>query len=322
MNPARDVSVVIPALESDTGLDACLEALSRQSIRGRLEIIVSVDGEGPLEDEPKAMADVVIYGRHAGPAAARNRGWRTSAGRFVLFTDSDCVPERNWAEELVRVLEEGADAVKGVYSGGGDALIQRLAQLEFRERYGILAGRRRIDMVDTYSAGYRRSVLERTGGFDESFPFPDHEDVELSYRMESMGMDMRFVPEAAVSHTHRKTWSAYFAMKFSRGRWRMEVLRRFPAKAGSDSYTPRCLRLQLLLCLLLPVALALLPLSVVPAAAWAALFLLSCIPLAVEAAGSAPELLPLVPVFSLWRACALSAGMVRGILSGFGRKAK
>ena len=100
---------------------------------------------------------------------------------------------------MVKVLNSGADAVKGVYSEGGAGIIQRLAQIEFDERYKLLSKLEIIDIIDTYSAGYIRTVLERMGGFDESFPFPDHEDIDLSYRMAGEGYQLRFAPLAKVS---------------------------------------------------------------------------------------------------------------------------
>ncbi|MBN2586766.1 MAG: glycosyltransferase [Candidatus Fermentibacteraceae bacterium] len=313
MNAPFPISVIVPAWNDFQDLEKCLMALSRQTARDRMEVVVSLDGGDPLPARLEPLTDKVVSGDHAGPAAARNRGFRNSAGDYVLFTDSDCVPAADWAEEMTAVLESGADAVKGVYTGGGRKLIQRLAQIEFLERYSLLKRNPDVDMVDTYSAGYRREALEASGGFDESFPFPDHEDVDLSYRMASMGFIMRFAPRAGVSHSHRDSWIAYFRMKYGRGRWRTKVLRRYPRKTGSDSYTPACMMLQIALCALLPAMILLLAVSPVPFASWSALFLLSTIPLAAKTLRHDPVLLPLVPLFSFWRGCALSSGLLRGI---------
>jgi len=217
---------------------------------------------------------------------------------------------------MVNALLKGADAVKGVYSSGGAALIQRLAQVEFLERYALLSAAEKIDMIDTYSAGYRRSVLEKTGGFDETFPFPDHEDVDLSYRMVRDGYVLHFAPAAKVSHTHRKTWTAYCRMKYSRGRWRMKVLRKFPGKAGADSYTPLCLKLQILLCACLLPVLVLLLFSPVPFLLWGAAFFLTTVPLILTAFRYDRPLIPMIPLFALARGCALFSGLCRGIFSG------
>lgn len=313
MNRAVPVSVVIPVRDANAALKECLQALAVQTVRSSLQVVVSLDGPGTLPEELLALTDLVVEGPQAGPAAARNRGWRASSGEIVLFTDSDCVPETDWAERMCLPLVSGADAVKGVYTGGGHRTIQRLAQVEFHERYRLLSRSSSVDMIDTYSAGYRREVLEVSGGFDESFPFPDHEDVDLSYRLEAMGMDLRFAPDAGVAHTHRPTWRSYFRMKYGRGRWKTRVLRRFPSKAGSDAYTPHCLRVQIALCPLLPVSLVLVPLWAPAPAVWSALFLASSLPLALVALRRDPVLVPLVPVFALWRSCALFSGLLRGI---------
>ena len=309
------VSVVIPVYNDFQHLERCLDALDGQSIRKKLEIVVSLDGGEPLPERISKRTDKVVENGHVGPAAARNRGWQVSTGKLVLFTDADCVPDRMWADEMVKVLEAGADAVKGVYSSGGDRIIQRLAQVEFEERYRILSKSRTIDTIDTYSAGYRRSVLEKTGGFDETFPFPDHEDIDLSYRMAKEGYSLRFAPLAKVSHSHRDTWRTYFKMKSSRGMWRTKVLRKFPDKVWGGSYTPQCLKIQIILCPLLVAVLLLLVFYPMLFALWAAVFILSSIPLILTAFRTDISLVPLIPVFAFWRSCALFSGLSRGIFN-------
>jgi GT2 family glycosyltransferase len=316
-----DASIVVPGFDDGEKLAPCLSALEAQSIRARLQVVVSLDGGSPLDGGLSSMTDLVVEGPHMGPAAARNRGWRLSSGRYILFTDSDCVPDPGWAEALLGTLESGADGVKGAYSQGGSRLIQRLAQVEFEERYRLLDRRGSTDLVDTYSAGFRRTALEAAGGFDESFPFPDHEDVDLSYRMKEMGLDLRFQPDALVSHTHRKSWNGYFRMKSSRGRWRMKVLRRFPGMYGGGDYTPRCMKLQILLVPMLLPAVALIPFLPGVAAVWLSAFMISTVPLVLSAVGNDPGVALLVPPFSFWRAVALFSGMVRGIFDARGGEA-
>ena len=308
-------TVVVPSYNDAELLEGCLLALGAQTIRDRLVIIVSLDGGEYLTERIAGLADRVIQGGHSGPAAARNRGWRSAGTEFILFTDSDCRPETDWAERLVEVLMDGADAVKGAYSHGGGRMVQRLAQVEFEERYTLLVKKGVTDMVDTYSAGFRRSSLEAVDGFDEAFPCADHEDVDLSYRMLEAGFRLSFCPLAKVSHVHRASWRSYFRMKLSRGRWRAVVLKRFPSMMGGGSYTPVGLKVQIILAGLIPAAIAV-SVAWPPAALfWLALFLGSCIPFAAKAAATDPGTIPLVPLFCLVRGSALFLGMLRGIFS-------
>ncbi len=311
---AAETCVVVPVHAAGPRLEACFRALAAQDCRDSLEIVASLDGEVDLPPAVRSIVDRVVEGPRTGPAGARNRGYRATGSERVLFTDSDCIPEPCWASALVSALDAGADGAKGVYSSGGGKMIQRLAQVEFEERYAMLGSRRIIDLVDTYSAGFRRSALDAAGGFDEGFPLPDHEDVDLSWRMASAGMRLVFVPGARVAHEHRRTWGGYFRLKVSRGRWRMHALRKFPGKAVRDAYTPLCLKVQVALCGLVPAAAAASVLFAPAAAVWILLFLASCIPLAGTALRTDPGTLPLLPAFAAWRGVALLSGSAWGAL--------
>ena len=95
----------------------------------------------------------------------------------------------------------------------------------------------------------------------------------------------------------------------------MKVLRRYPGKAGTDTYTPKCMKFQIILCPLLVPSLLLLFAGPLPVALWGGLFILSTIPLALTAFRSDRSLVPLVPIFAFWRCCALFSGLLRGIFA-------
>ncbi len=102
-------------------------------------------------------------------------------------------------------------------------------------------------MVDTYSAGYRENTFLSFGGFDVSFPVPNNEDTDLSYRMSMKGHKMVFNPKAIVWHTgHPDSLKKYVKLKIWRGYWRMLVYQRYSSKMIKDSYTPQTLKLQTL----------------------------------------------------------------------------
>lgn len=309
-------SVVIPVHGAGPRLLQCLSALKAQDLPGGLRIILSLDGEFPVPDGAASLADRVVTGVHGGPSAARNRGFRASTDPVILFTDADCIPEAGWAAALAGAVEAGADAVKGVYSSGGSRIVQRLQQVEFEERYAGLEPGGAVDMVDTYSSGFRRASLEECGGFDEHFPAADHEDVDLSYRMADRGMTLRFEPRARVRHEHRPTLAAYARTKFSRGRWRSVVTRLHPRKSLSDRYVTRSLRVQLVLCAAFPAAALLLPVEPLIPLAWLSAFLLSCIPLIRTAVRVDPPVSPLVPAFAFVRGAALVCGLFAGAIRG------
>lgn len=308
-----EAAVVVPFRGKWNDLIPLLKALEGQTHRKELEIILSIDGLEAPPEAVAAMTDRVVNGPKAGPATARNRGWRSTAAPFILFTDGDCIPEPEWAERMLSGLRGEYQAVKGVYSHGGSGCIQRLAQVEFRERYRIMSRRDSIFLADTYSAGFRREWLERLGGFDESFPFPEHEDVDLSWRLVREGGKIGFMSDARVAHIHRERWADYFALKHRRGKWRMMVVREFPEMALSDGYTPQAMKLQMLLLPAVILSPFMIPFLSFFSAVPVVLFLLTCLPLESAALESDPGLIPLVPVFALWRSAALLSGAAAGI---------
>ncbi|MCP4688439.1 MAG: glycosyltransferase [Desulfobacterales bacterium] len=247
------VSVIIPAFNSAARLPVCLEALEKQTFpRDRYEIIVVDDGS--RDDTALAAGRFNVRCRrqeNKGPAAARNNGVSMARGDIVLFTDDDCAPDKNWITEMASALEsEEVVGVKGAYKTAQGALWARFAQAEFNDRYRLLRKKKYIDVVDTHAAGYKKEVFLAMGGFDESFPVPNNEDVDLSYRMSVRGYKMVFNPNAVVWHAdHPDTLAGYMKLKFWRGYWRMVVYRRFTGKMVADSYTPQTLKLQILLAL-------------------------------------------------------------------------
>ncbi len=247
-------SVIIPAFNSANRLSDCLEALENQTCPRDLYEIIVVD-DGSRDDTALAAKRFNVRYRHQenrGPAAARNNGAGMAEGDIVLFTDDDCAPDKNWIAEMTSSLEaEGVVGVKGAYRTAQGALWARFAQAEFEDRYRRLRKRKYIDMVDTHAAGYKKDVFLAMGGFDESFPVPNNEDVDLSYRMSVHGHKMVFNPNAVVRHAdHPDTAARYMKLKFWRGYWRMVVYGRYTGKMVSDSYTPQTLKLQILLALL------------------------------------------------------------------------
>src|SRR5205807_3675458 len=90
-----------------TKLSRSLEALSRQTVGERAEVIVVDDGSTDTTAQVARAYEVKLV-RHAdnqGLAAARNTGVRASGAPIVAFTDDDCVPARDWLELLLRPYE-------------------------------------------------------------------------------------------------------------------------------------------------------------------------------------------------------------------------
>jgi cellulose synthase/poly-beta-1,6-N-acetylglucosamine synthase-like glycosyltransferase len=314
------ISVVIPAYNAARALGACLRALDRQSVsHGEYEVIVVDDGS---TDETASVAEAagarVVRIPHGGPASARNAGLAAVAGELILFTDADCEPASNWIAEMTRPFADpDVVGVKGAYRTRQRQVIARLAQCEFEERYARLERLPCIDFVDSYSAAFRVQALRQIGGYDPAFPYPNNEDVDLSYRLSRAGCKLVFNRQALVYHCHRTSWDAYLRLKVKRGYWRMVVYRLHPGKAVQDSYTPQLLKVQVFLaCLCVGLVLAAL---IWPALWWAVggslvLLAASSIPFTRLVWRQDPSLAPWSPIFIWGRALAFGIGVMGGLV--------
>jgi glycosyltransferase involved in cell wall biosynthesis len=245
-----ELSVIVPVWNGEKTLSFCLEALAGQTVaEDKYEVIIIDDGS---TDRTAKIADQfsVVYHRqeNQGPAAARNKGVSLAKGGLVFFTDADCAPDPDWLKEMTAPFSDPeVAAAKGTYRTEQKGIVARFSQLEFEERFAMLAKQSSIDMVDTYSAGFRKEIFQALGGFDTRFPEANNEDTEFSYRMAEQGHCMVFAPRAVVRHlSHPDSILRYFRLKFSRGFWRMMVYRMFPGKMIKDSYTPQSLKLQII----------------------------------------------------------------------------
>src|SRR5271170_2901886 len=112
-----DVSVVIPAHNAAATLGECLAAAKTQvfSRAKNVEVILVDDGSTDATGEIGEKVGVkVIRRKNGGAAAARNTGLEAASGKWVAFTDADCMPSRRWLDWLMRAAESAEDGVIGV----------------------------------------------------------------------------------------------------------------------------------------------------------------------------------------------------------------
>jgi GT2 family glycosyltransferase len=193
------IAVVVPTHDRASMLPRLVAALAAQDIAAPFEAIIVDDAS--TDDTSTALATLAAehpwlrverQDENAGPAAARNRGWRSARAPFVAFTDDDCVPNPSWLRLLAAQLVV-ADAVQGRTEGDP---AQLPAHGPFGHTMTVTAG----GSYETCNIAYRRAALDRAGGFDERFVLPYGEDTDLGLRVAGQGGRMAFCADAVVHH--------------------------------------------------------------------------------------------------------------------------
>ncbi|GMU92826.1 MAG: hypothetical protein AMXMBFR4_18840 [Candidatus Hydrogenedentota bacterium] len=229
------VSVIIPARNAEATLAPCVEACLAQSYADR-EIIVVDDGSS--DSTPRIAREFhvrLITQPPRGPAAARNTGARAATGDILAFTDSDCIPRRDWLENLARAFADGADAVGGTYDiANPESALASLIDAEIRARHGSFNPS--VDFLGSFNMAVRKDAFDGVLGFDESFTAASGEDNDLSYRLADHGYRLRFVKEAVVSHFHPTRLMPYLRTQARHGFWRVKLYTKHLGRARGDDY--------------------------------------------------------------------------------------
>lgn len=221
------IAVVIPTYDRPDTLARLLDALDRCApVDGGVEIVVVDDGSTVDVRSVVARHRSVrlVEQANAGPAAARNRGWRTTTAPIVAFTDDDTVPEPDWLVDMVRAFD-GAPATGAI---GGRIVALAPGRLAGFVQAEALVGHAVHDdgvrHLVTANVAYRRHVLEQLGGFDERFRGASGEDTDLTLRTATAGHGLAVIDGAVVAHDNRTTFADLLATYRKHGRTRHQVV--------------------------------------------------------------------------------------------------
>ena len=220
---APQVAIVIPTYQRGALLARTLRAVSGLKTAVAHEIVVVDDGsdEVNLALVERAVATCptarLLRQENAGPARARNTGYRAGSGDLVAFIDDDCAPAPDWLQRLIAPFER-SDARLGAV--GGRVLPEPPHNWvgRFCAATEYSSGLQPVFLnAATANACFRRSVLDELGGFDEGFRHPGGDDPDLSERVRAAGYRLEFVPDAIVYHAELETLGDFLGHMFRRG---------------------------------------------------------------------------------------------------------
>lgn len=197
------ISIIIPTYNRVETLDLCLNKITNQiqllKIQEDLEIIVSNDFEPNNEmDELIIKYPFIkfIEGPHKGPASNRNFGASIAQNEWLLFIDDDCIPDKNLLNEYISAINI-YPAIQ-VFEG---SIIEDRPKRSFLEECPVNKTGGHL-----WSCNFminRNIFFDELNGFDEGFPYPAMEDVDLYYRLTLKKIKSVFIPSAFVIHPWR-----------------------------------------------------------------------------------------------------------------------
>lgn len=226
-----DIAVVIPALNSPSGLLTALHTLGKQTIRPRQVIAIddgSSDETGAVLAYAKAngLVDVAIFNdRRAGVSGACNKALLFVKCRHVLFLDCDTeLAPTALAELATRMESTGAAAISGNIGirNEGASLWTSIQQIEYM--IAIDFGRSFLDRFNAIACCsgamtlFDAVALRKIGGFNAG----SGQDLDVTLRLREAGHRVSFASRAWALTDGPETFAGLVQQRL---RWDRDAIR-------------------------------------------------------------------------------------------------
>ncbi|MEM0478187.1 MAG: glycosyltransferase family A protein [Candidatus Caldarchaeum sp.] len=206
-------SIIIPALDEERHISACIESLLTQDLEDT-ELIVVDNGskdKTPLIVEKYAEKKtekirLIKLERNIGPGGARNIGAREARGEILVFLDADMIFPPNYVRKLIDPILRN-EALSTVHS---EELVANTVNPWVR-----VQGQTKKSMQSREGEVFRairRDVFMRYGGFDPSLHY--HDDRTFYYKTGHKAI----VVEAICYHNNPDTAREIFRRNYLIGR--------------------------------------------------------------------------------------------------------
>jgi succinoglycan biosynthesis protein ExoA len=241
------VSVVLTVLNEERHLRAAVRSVLEQDYPGAIEVVLAL---GPSKDRSDAVAAELAADPRvtsvANPTGRTPNGLNLAIAAshypIVARVDGHSVIPPDYLRRAVELLERtGADNVGGLMSAKGVTDIEQAIATAMTSKLGVgnapfHVGGSEGPADTVYLGVFRRTALERVGGYDETFSRA--QDWEMNYRIRASGGLVWFSPELSVSYRPRSSLRAMADQYFHYGRWRRQVIRAHPGSVNFRYLAP------------------------------------------------------------------------------------
>lgn len=218
-----DCSVIVPTFNRALTLKKTLEALAEQDLESpaaSFEVLVVDDGS---TDETSTVVEQLkarfparlgyFYQPNRRQGAARNLGAKAARGDTLVFLGDDTVPVSSFLAEHLKSqrLENSTTVVIGYTPWCRECRQTRFLRYIGEEgwQFGFSLirdpGNVPFNFFYTSNLSISREFFLESGGFDEDFQEYGWEDVELSFRLKKLGMNLLYNQKAVAYHHHPTT---------------------------------------------------------------------------------------------------------------------
>ena len=219
------VSIIMCVRNVEKYIDDCIRSILDQTFNDfELLVIDDLSNDQTSQKIERFVDKRIIYCRNEkwlGIAKSRNRALNQATGKYIFFTDGDCMLSRNWIEIGLKNFKDGnCVGVEGKTYYVSEEYKPTVSD-------GVTENKKGGKFM-TCNIAYKKSVLEKIGGFDERFVYFD--DRDLAMRAQKLGR-ICFNPEMIVYHQKITLKPAQFVQHCKRIRDQVLLYKKFGDKS-------------------------------------------------------------------------------------------
>ena len=242
------VSVIMPVLNEELHLAEAVGHILDQDYDGPIEIVLAL---GPSRDHTNEVAERLaaadsrvrtVESPTGRTAAGLNAAIALSQYDVIVRVDGHALIPSDYISTGVATLEAtGADNVGGIMAAEGVTDFEKAVATAMTSWFGVGGaafhiGGKAGPALTVYLGCFRKSAIERVGGFDESMIRA--QDWEMNHRIRSSGGEIWFTPQMKVTYRPRASVRALAKQYHEYGRWRREIARREPSTVSLRYLAP------------------------------------------------------------------------------------
>ena len=228
----------MPVLNEELYLADAVAAIIGQNYPGNLRIVLAI---GPSSDNTMQVAkdlasrdpQIVVVDNPTGRTPdGLNHAIAATVEEIIVRVDAHCELSAGYIEKAIETLQRtGADNVGGIMGAVGQTPFERAVAAAMTSPLGVGAASFHVGGDEgpaetVYLGVFKRSALERVGGYDTKFTRA--QDWEMNFRIRSTGGQVWFNPDLFVTYRPRRNVRALAKQYFEYGSWRREVMRQHP----------------------------------------------------------------------------------------------
>ena len=242
------ITVIMPVLNEEAHLEDSVTSILAQTYPSEIELIIAL---GPSHDDTNKIAKALAKKDKRIKLLDNPRGLTTvglnaaikiAKHDYIVRIDAHSEPEQNYFQDGIRILlEQDADEVGGIMQAKGRSAFQSAVAYAYTSRWGIGAasyhvGGKAGEAESAYLGIFKKSALERVGGYDEAII--RGEDWDLAQRIKRTGGKVWFSPELKVTYWPRGRFGRLVKQFYSTGVWRGDLTRRDIGGASKRYFAP------------------------------------------------------------------------------------